>query len=122
MVGVFNRLRDANAAVQRGDFATAAAAAEAVMSGDPQNGFAVLVLANAEMEQSRYRQAIAHYRRYADLVPTSADAHHRIAICFARLGERRRALDEEEAALAIDPRYADARALRGGPLAGAGKL
>jgi choline-sulfatase len=122
MVGVFNRLRDANAAAQQGDFARAEAVALEVLSRDPQNGFATLVLANAEMEQSRYRQAIAHYRRYADLVQTSAEAHHRIAICFTRLGEQRRALEEEEAALAIDPRYADARLLRGGLLAEAGKL
>src|SRR5919198_6459834 len=104
MVAVFNRLREANAAVQRGDFGVAAGVAQNVLRRDPENGFAMLVLANAVMEQGRYREAIAHYRRYANLVPTSAEAHHRIAICLARLGEPSRALDQEDVALAIDPR------------------
>jgi choline-sulfatase len=122
MIGVFNRLRDANAAVQAGRFTEAATIAGEVLRRDPRNAFANIVLANAEMEQGRYRQAIAHYRAYAELVPTSAEAHHRIAICLARLGEPDRALAEEAAALAIDPRDADARELRGGLLAEQGKL
>jgi choline-sulfatase len=122
MIGLFNRLRDANAAVQAGRLAEADAIGREVLGRDPHNAFATIVLANAEMEQGRYREAIAHYRAYAVLVPTSADAHHRIAVCHARLGEHDRALAEEEAALAIDPRDADARELRGGLLAEAGRL
>jgi tetratricopeptide (TPR) repeat protein len=122
MIGVFNRLRDANGAVQAGRFAEAETIASEVLRRDPRNAFATIVLANAEMEQGRYRQALAHYRAYAELVPTSAEAHHRSAICLARLGEPDRALAEEEAAIAIDPRDADARELRGGLLAEQGKI
>jgi tetratricopeptide (TPR) repeat protein len=49
------------------------------------------------------------------------DAPHRIAICYSRLGDADRALAEDEAALAIDPRASDARVLRGGLLAARGR-
>jgi choline-sulfatase len=122
MIGVFNRLREANAAVQAGRAPEAEVIARGVLSRDPHNAFANIVLANAEMEQGRYRQAIAHYHAYAEMVPASADAHHRMAVCHARLGDRDRALAEEAAALAIDPHDAEARELRGGLLAEAGRI
>ena len=122
MIGVFNRLRDANAAIQGRRFAEAEAAARAVLTADPSNAFGIVVLARAEMEQGRYRAAAADYRRYATLVPSSADAHHWIAVCLSRLGESDRALAEDEAALAIDPKHAEAHDLRGGLLASAGRL
>jgi len=122
MIGVFNRLRSANAALQAGRPSDAAAIAAAVIGSEPRNAFAMLVLANAEMNQGRYRQAIARYRAYAELVPTSAEAHHRIAICLARVGKPDEALDEEQAALALDPHDADARELRGGLLVERGKV
>jgi choline-sulfatase len=121
MIGVFNRLRLANAAAQDGRFAEAAAIARDTLRQDPRNAFAIIVLANAELEQGRCREAIERYRAYLDLVPESADAHHRMAICYARLDAADRALKEDEAALAIDPRSADARMLRGGLLAARGR-
>jgi tetratricopeptide (TPR) repeat protein len=122
MIGLFNRLREANAAVHARRFAEAETIASEVLRRDPRNAFATIVLANAEMEQGHYRAALAHYHAYAELVPTSADAHHRSAICLARLGEPDRALAEEEAAIAIDLRDADARELRGGLLAEQGRI
>ena len=122
MIGVFNQLRDANTAIQRRRFADAESAARAVLERDAANAFATMILARAEMEQGRYRQAAADYARYAALVPTSADAHHWIAICFSRLGDADRALAEEEIALGLDPRHAEARQLRGGLLAARGRI
>jgi tetratricopeptide (TPR) repeat protein len=121
MIGVFNRIRRANAALQDRRFAEAAAISREALTGDPRNAFATIVLANAEMEQGRYREAIGGYRAYLDLVPANSDAHHRIAICYARLGDPDRALAEEDAALAIDPRNADSHTLRGGLLATRGR-
>jgi choline-sulfatase len=121
MIGLFNRLRRANAAAQDGRFGEAAAIARDALRQDPRNAFATIVLANAELELGRYREAIASFRAYLDLVPESADAHHRIAICYARLGDADEALNEDEAALAIDPRSGDARMLRGGLLAARGR-
>ena len=53
---------------------------------------------------------------------TTPERIRRSAICLARLGEPDRALAEEEAAIAIDPRDADARELRGGLLAQRGRI
>jgi len=122
MIGVFNRVRGANAALRAGRSADAEATVRDVLHADSRNAFAVLVLANAEMDQGRYRRAISDYRTYAELVPASSEAHHRIAICLARLGQPDEALAEEEAALAIDPRDADAHELRGGLLVERGKV
>src|SRR5262249_30283388 len=77
--------------------------------------------ARAQMELGRYRAAAAGYRRYATLVPSSADAHHWVAICLSRLGDADRAIAEEDAALALDARYAEAHELRGGLLAARGR-
>ncbi|PYR06280.1 MAG: hypothetical protein DMF99_26325 [Acidobacteria bacterium] len=122
MIGVFNQIRRANAAVEQRRPAEGERIARGALARDPDNAFATIVLANAEMEQGHYRDAIATYRRYAELVPPSADAHHRIAVCFSRLGDVDRAVAEEDAALAIDPRDAEAHELRGGLLAGRGRL
>jgi uncharacterized protein (TIGR02996 family) len=73
------------------------------------------------MEQGRYREAAGAYRRYAALVPTSADAHHWVAICLSRLGDAAGALAEEDAALTLDPQHAEALDLRGGLLAAGGR-
>ena len=59
--------------------------------------------------------------RYLELVPTSSYAHQWIAICHLRLGERDAALREAEAALALDPRFTDARVLQAGVLAARGE-
>jgi choline-sulfatase len=122
MIGVFNRVRRANAAVEQGRFDEGAALARAALAGDARNAFAQLVLANAAMGQGRYRDAVAAYRAYAELVPNSSDAHHRAAIAHARLGETDRALAEEDVAVGIDPRNGDAHAHRGGLLAARGQL
>ena len=122
MIGVFNRLREANGALQSGRPAEAEMVAREVLGRDRRNAFALLVLANAGMDQAHYREAISHYHEYAELVPGSADAHHRMAICLARLGRPDQALAEEEAALVIDPRDAEARELRGGLLVERGNI
>jgi tetratricopeptide (TPR) repeat protein len=122
MIGVFNRLRAANAAARDARHAEAETIARDALAGDPSNAFATIVLANAEMAQGRYAHAIADYRAYAALVPHSAEPHHRIAICYARLGETDKALAEEDAAKAIDPRDPDVRNHRGGLLAARGRV
>lgn len=122
MIEVFNRLRGANDAVTHGRPVDAETTARAVLDADRQNAFAVLILAQAQLQQGRCADATASYRRYVALVPTSADAHYWIAICAARLGRPALALDEASAALAIDPPYARARLLRAGLLTERGRL
>jgi choline-sulfatase len=122
MIGIFNALREANAAFQDRRYQEAQRLAQKALVQDPKNAFATIVLANATRELGQCDGAIAKYREYLALVPASADAHHRIAICYARMGEVERGLQETEAALAIDPRFGDAHDLRGGLLALQGRL
>jgi choline-sulfatase len=122
MIGTFNRLRDANALLQRGRFEEAGQMAASILEHDRSNAFATMIRARAEMEEGRYREAVTGFRAYANLVPSSADAHHWTAICLSRLGDVDAALAEADVALSIDPRYAEAHALRGGLLAARGRL
>jgi choline-sulfatase len=122
MIGVFNAMREANAALQARRYADARSVAQNALVRDPKNAFATMVLATANRELGHYDEAIAEYREYLTLVPASADAHHRIAICYARMGDTGRALRETDAAIAIDPRFGDAHDLRGGLLAAQGRL
>lgn len=120
VIQIFNRLRSANGAVRERRFADALPVLEAVLREDPQNAFARLVMGSAYMGMGRWREAIPWYRRYLERVPTSSYAHHWLAICHLRAGENDAALREAEAALALDPRFSDARVLKGGVLASRG--
>jgi arylsulfatase A-like enzyme/Tfp pilus assembly protein PilF len=122
MIDTFNRLREANSAVSGRRPAEAEAIARDVLGQDHQNAFARLILARAQMQQNRHREAIASFRQYAALVPTSADAHYWIAVCALRLDEPEKALAEASAALALDPLYVGARLLRAGLLTERGRL
>ncbi len=121
VIALFNRLRRANSAVRDRRFDEALPILRDVLKEDPRNAFAQLVLGSAYMGMGQYRLAIEQYRMYVDLVPTSSYAHQWMAICYVRLGDQDGALREAAAALAIDPRYADARVLRGGVLASRGQ-
>ena len=121
MIDVFNQLRDANTALQHRRFAAAAHAARDVLARDHDNAFATMILARADLEEGRYREAAAGYLRYATLVPASADAHHWRAIALSRLGAVDQAIAEEDAAIGLDASDADAHELRGGLLASRGR-
>jgi arylsulfatase A-like enzyme/thioredoxin-like negative regulator of GroEL len=120
MIAVFNRLRRANAAVRERRFADALPVLQEVLQRDPGNAFATLVSGSAQMGLGHWREATAFFRRYLEMVPTSAYAHHWIAVCALRQGDRAAALREADATLAIDPRFSDARVLRAGVLASRG--
>jgi tetratricopeptide (TPR) repeat protein len=122
MIDVFNQLRTANADLQARRYREAESAGRDALKRDPDNAFALMIVGRAEMEQGRYADAIAHYRRYAALVPTSADAHHWIAVCLSRGNDITVALAEEDLALTLDPRHAEAHALHGGLLARTGRI
>jgi len=121
MIALFDRLRQANSAVRDRRFDEAIPILKGVLADDPRNAFATLVLGSAYMGMGRSREAIGQFRRYVELVPTSSYAHQWIAICHVRLGEREAALREAEAALALDPRFTDARVLKAGVLAARGE-
>jgi arylsulfatase A-like enzyme/Tfp pilus assembly protein PilF len=114
MIAIFNRLRRANSAVREGRFADALPILDDVLRRDPRNAFARLVKGSAQMGAGHHDEAIRWFRRYLEIVPSSAYAHLWIAICYARMGDAASAHKEAEATLAIDPRFTDARVLRAG--------
>jgi arylsulfatase A-like enzyme/Flp pilus assembly protein TadD len=120
MIGIFNRLRRANTAVRDRRYDEALPLLQQVLREDPRNAFAIQVMGSAEMGRRRFEAAAGWFKKYLELVPNSAYAHHWIAICHLNRGARDEALRESEATLAIDPRFADARVLRGGILAARG--
>ncbi len=105
MAPLFERLLDGNRALARGEPDAAVSIARAVLAEDAGNSFARLVLGRALLASGRLREAIDALRAYLTAVPGSADAHHWMALAHLRLGDRARALAEEEAALALDPRH-----------------
>jgi arylsulfatase A-like enzyme/Flp pilus assembly protein TadD len=117
VIAVFNRLRRANTAVRDRRFAEALPVVRQVLADDPRNAFARVVMGSAHMGMEQYPEAIQWFRKYLELVPTSAYAHHWLAVCYLKMGDRDNALREAAAALAIDPRFTDARIIRGGVLA-----
>ena len=120
MIGIYNRLRHANAALTDRRFADAQAILGEVLAKDSHNAFARFVLGGACMGMNDYRGAIVQYRKYLELVPASANAHALIATCYQRLEDRQNAVREADAALAIDPRFSDARILKAGVMAAQG--
>ena len=121
MLPLYEQLLDGNRELSRGDADRAARLARDVLTQDPGNAFARLLLGRAALASGRYREAIDALRAYAAAVPGSADAHHWMALAHLRLGDRVRALAEEEATLAIDPRHTAAISLRAGLLFSAGR-
>ncbi len=122
MIGLFNRLREANSALDTGRVDDAARVASETLAQDRGNAFAMLILGKAERARGRYREAAVQFRGYLEQVPLSADAHHWLAICHLQLDDFDAALAEAELALAIDPRYAEALTLRGELLAAGGRV
>ena len=117
VIAAFNRLRRANTAVRDRRFEEALPVLREVLRDDPRNAFARVVMGSALMGMDRYAEAISWFQKYLELVPTSSYAHHWIAVCHLKRGDQDNALREAAAALAIDPRFSDARILRGGILA-----
>jgi len=120
MIAVFNRLRRANSAVRERRFDEALPLLAEALRRDPENAFARLVMGSAQMGQGRLDQAIVWFKKYLEIVPTSTYAHYWIAVCHLRAGSRDLALREADAVLAMDPRFSDARLLRGSVLAARG--
>jgi arylsulfatase A-like enzyme/Tfp pilus assembly protein PilF len=116
MVPLYEQLLQGNRALAEGKPAVAAGLARAVLAKDRGNAFAQLVLGRAALAAGQHREAIDALKAYASAVPGSADAHHWMALAYLRMGDRARALAEEEAALAIDPRLHAALALKAGLL------
>jgi tetratricopeptide (TPR) repeat protein len=103
---------------ERGSYRRAAAAAEQVLAAAPADASALGVLARVRARESRFEDAIALGERAVKAAPSSATAHFALAevsgmraqqgSMLKGLGAARTFKREIDAALALDPKYADA--------------
>ena len=122
VIAVFNRLRRANSAVRDRRFDEALPLLDEVLRRRPAERL------RAARSWAARTWAWASYAEAIDLVPSlpGAGAHERLRPPVDRhlprcsAATRDDALREADAALAIDPRFTDARVLRGGVLAARG--
>ena len=121
MLPLYEQLLDGNRALASGDAARAATLARAVLERDQANAFAQLLLGRAALASGQDAEAVGALRKYVEQVPGSADAHHWMALAHLRMGDRTRALAEEEAALAVDPRHVPALGLKAGLIFSSGR-
>jgi len=120
VVDLFNRLHRANLAVRERRFADALPLLQEILREHPGNTEVLLRLGNANLGLGRFREARDFFRAFAERTPKSAVAHHWIAVCSLRLGETDLALREADAAVALDPGLAEARAIKGALLSASG--
>jgi choline-sulfatase len=121
MVALYEQLLEGNRALATGRNDEAVRIARRALEADRGNAFARLVLGRGLLATGQPRDAIEALRAYLAAVPGSADAHHWIALAHLRLDDRERALAEEEAAIALDPRHTAALSLRAGLMFSAGR-
>jgi hypothetical protein len=69
----------------------------------------------------RTAEAIAHFRKSAELRPASAAAHFNVATALSVAGEYDRAIEEYERALALDPKHGGAHNNLGSVLSAVGQ-
>lgn len=97
------------AALLRGDAATARQEFEAATHGNPPSARAANFLGFLASRAGDADAAIGWYERAVSIDPTLADAHRNLALLLStRPGETRRALDHLRRSLTLDPRQADA--------------
>ncbi len=104
-----NEREEGLAALQRGDFQTAAVHLEAATQADPGDFQAHLYLGGVFHQLERHSDAARVLGRATELQPTSAQAHYNLGVAQEQTGEAQAAQTSFQKALDIQPEYAVAR-------------
>lgn len=104
-----NEREEGLAALQRGDFQTAAVHLEAATQADPGDFQAHLYLGGVFHQLERHSDAARVLTRATELQPTSAQAHYNLGVAQEQTGEAQAAQTSFQKALDIQPEYAVAR-------------
>jgi len=76
---------------------------------DGKNRTALAALANLDVQDANYADAIKHYQTALALYPSSASLHDRLSYALGRSGEIESAIKQSEEAVRIDPSLTSAR-------------
>ena len=104
-----NEREEGLAALQRGDFQTAAVHLEAATQADPGDFQAHLYLGGVFHQLQRHADAARVLERATELQPTSAQAHYNLGVAQEQSGDAQSAQASFQKALDIQPEYAVAR-------------
>ena len=70
---------------------------------DAKNRIALVALANLDVQDANYAEAIKHYQTALALYPSSAALHDRLSYALGRSGEIESAIKQSEEAVRLDP-------------------
>jgi len=115
---VKTRLDMATALRALGRTEEASAQCEQVLREDPGNSDAHTVLGNFLNRQSRYAEAVTHYRAALKRGETNAVLHSNLGVALSQMGKLEEGIREYRRSLEIDPTDADVRVNLGDALMG----
>jgi hypothetical protein len=94
--------------IRSGRLAEAQADLAEVLSADPEDRVALMLMGMARFRADDYAGAEQAYRAVVDAAPDDADAHYGLAVSLVRLGRRGEAARSLEAALGVRPGFTQA--------------
>jgi tetratricopeptide (TPR) repeat protein len=104
-----SRTNYARVLTKLGDKTKARAELNDALAEDNKNRIALVALANLDVQDANYAEAIKHYQAALALYPTSASLHDRLSYALGRSGEIESAIKQSEEAVRIDPSLMSAR-------------
>ncbi len=109
MIALHEAVERAQHLLFRGELATAARELRTVLDRDPDNLAATVGLAKALAAQARFDEGGALARRALELAPGDPDLHTSLGLLESARGNLEAALAAFDGALAVDPKWLDAR-------------
>jgi tetratricopeptide (TPR) repeat protein len=105
---------------QRGEHGPAVENYTQVLRNDPQNADALYYVAVVACQEEQFEQGIALARRALEFGPPQARVHNLLGKALERQGDHLEAVKSFDAAIALDPNFAEAHGNRASILAAAG--
>ena len=98
-----------HAFVEKGDVNAGISYFEQTLKTRPKDPDVRTTVGNLLLKSGRAQEAVEHYRIVVQREPSSALAHYNLAVGLHRLGQLPEAIAQYKEALALDPKYPDAK-------------